>query len=306
MSAARQFAKKLLQTSGLEVRRLPHGWLGSRPEPEWKPQLGPWIGGYERAKQQFVAAVLANADTMQRFRAGVDLPDRYGIGLDERCIEYSWALSRLEPDAKEILDAGSVLNNHAMVECPPIQGRNLHILTLAPEANCFWSKGISYLYASLLDTPIRDDQYDAIICISTLEHIGFDNFVFTGQHDPARPDDYLTAMREMRRILKPGGSLLLTVPFGMRQNFGAFRQLDLTLLTGAVDAFGPTRKVLQSFYQYTSAGWRLSSAADCSDCRYVDWVAEAWQGKPWPEPRPVELDFAAAARAVACVQLIKA
>ena len=44
--------------------------------------------------------------------------------------------------------------------------------------------------------------------------------------------------KEMRRVLKPGGSLLMTVPFGMYRDLGAFQQFDRKLLSRAKEAFG--------------------------------------------------------------------
>lgn len=45
--------------------------------------------------------------------------------------------------------------------------------------------------------PMADNSVDALICIAVLEHI----------------EDPLLAMKEMRRVLKPGGTLFLYVPF---------------------------------------------------------------------------------------------
>ncbi len=45
---------------------------------------------------------------------------------------------------------------------------------------------------------IGDGAYDCIFCAGTLEHV----------------DDFFGAMSEMARVLKPGGTLLLGVPFG--------------------------------------------------------------------------------------------
>lgn len=46
--------------------------------------------------------------------------------------------------------------------------------------------------------PVADDSFDAILCTEVLEHV----------REPAK------AVREMARILKPGGRLLLTAPLG--------------------------------------------------------------------------------------------
>lgn len=45
--------------------------------------------------------------------------------------------------------------------------------------------------------PIKDESFGCVFCSGVLEHV----------------DDYLTALKEMTRILKPGGILLLGLPF---------------------------------------------------------------------------------------------
>ncbi len=47
------------------------------------------------------------------------------------------------------------------------------------------------------DLPFEDDSIDAILCLAVLEHV----------------ENPIQAMSEMRRVLKPGGKLLLYVPF---------------------------------------------------------------------------------------------
>jgi SAM-dependent methyltransferase len=56
---------------------------------------------------------------------------------------------------------------------------------------------LSDVHADICALPFRDAEFDAIICNHVLEHI---------------PDDRL-AMRELRRILRPGGVAVLMVPF---------------------------------------------------------------------------------------------
>jgi len=146
-----------------------------------------------------------------------------------------------------------------------------------------------------------------VVCVSTLEHVGFDNTFFTGSdvHREHHRDDFLVAVDELRRVLKPGGTLLTTVPFGVYEDHGAFQQFDPDLLERAVERFGPA-EVVHAFYAYTGDGWQLAEEADCAACEYVEWVAAAWAARKFAEPYPIEQDLAAAARAVACVRLVKA
>jgi len=166
----------------------------------------PWSLGYNAYKTQVIAAALSDEDLLRVFRCGGSLPPSYGVGIDERCIEYPWLLANLPAELGIMLDAGSTLNHEFILDHPIVRSKVLHILTLAPEAHCFWQKGISYMFQDLRDIPIRNSYYDTIACLSTLEHVGFNNTLFgckqTRSQD--RPDDFVIAMGELRRVLKSG------------------------------------------------------------------------------------------------------
>ena len=90
-------------------------------------------------------AELDDAELLERFRAGADLPPGLGRGLDERVVEFPWlAAQRL---AGRVLDAGSTLNHlHVLRRLRP-RTDDLHIVTLAPEERAFPQLGVSYLYS---------------------------------------------------------------------------------------------------------------------------------------------------------------
>jgi SAM-dependent methyltransferase len=267
----------------------------------------PWSSDYGLYRIELIAQALLDETLLEHFRRSEPLSAGYGVGVDERCIEYPWLLAHLPADAQCFLDAGSVLNHDFILNHPIFDNKKLHILTLAPEGNCFWQKGVSYLYDDLRDIPTQNDYYDAIICLSTLEHLGCDNTLYIQDetYRENRPDDFVLAMKELCRVLKPGGSLFLSVPFGAYRHLGMFQQFDRELLSRAVAAFGSASAVTETFYQYTANGWQLATAADCAECEYVEWIAKAWLHQQWPNPIPVEPDLAAAAHAVACVRLVK-
>jgi Methyltransferase domain len=73
-----------------------------------------------------------------------------------------------------MLDASSTLNQAHVVDrfLPRIE--RLHIVTLAPEADAFIDRGISYVYEDLRDLPYRDSSFDSVACVSTLEQVDMD------------------------------------------------------------------------------------------------------------------------------------
>jgi SAM-dependent methyltransferase len=64
-------------------------------------------------------------------------------------------------------------------------------------------------HADLTDLPFESDSVASISCIHTVEHIGLGRY-----GDTINPDGDLEAMRELERVLAPGGSLLFVVPIG--------------------------------------------------------------------------------------------
>jgi SAM-dependent methyltransferase len=56
-------------------------------------------------------------------------------------------------------------------------------------------------HMDITDVPFKDDAFDLIVCVHVLEHVGDDR----------------AAMREMVRVLRPGGVALLLVPIVLEQ-----------------------------------------------------------------------------------------
>jgi hypothetical protein len=265
----------------------------------------PFGTGYGLYQQRFIGGVLANAELLGRFARGEALPAGYGIGLDERCVEYPWLVAQLNPGPGTLLDAGSTLNRELLLSLPIVQAKVLHILTLAPEDACFWQRGISYLYHDLRSLLVRDAFYDTIVCLSTLEHVGCDNSAYTGDaaHREDRREDYLIALGELVRVLKPTGTLLITVPYGAYCNLGVQQQFDGAMLERMREALRPYGEIRETFYRYSSRGWTTALEKDCADCQYVRWSVDIWANGRVPKPLPTESDRAVAARAVACLRL---
>lgn len=57
--------------------------------------------------------------------------------------------------------------------------------------------------------------FDTIVSVSTLEHVGYDE----SSRDPSKGAQSVTALR---RLLKPGGQLVVTVPVGYNRDFDDF------------------------------------------------------------------------------------
>jgi SAM-dependent methyltransferase len=267
----------------------------------------PYSYGYGAYRDDFIAGVIGDEMMLEHFRRREQLPAGYGQGLDERCVEYPWCLASIPSEARRVLDAGSVLNNTHLVGSRALTDLALHIITLAPEGQAFWRRGISYIYGDLRELPMRDAYYDAVVCLSTLEHVGMDNRPYTqgkseGSGDAEgkgesesdnRPSDFIIALQELHRVLRPGGVLLLSVPYGMYENRHRLQQFDRTMLKQAIEVF-PGGTVETIFFLLRSTGWQLAAQDECDGARFGVWGT--------PDAGKLQ-GVTPAAQAVACVRL---
>jgi SAM-dependent methyltransferase len=253
--------------------------------------MKPWTKGYVEYKEREIERILSE----KSFRVD-GLPRGYGFRLDERIVEYPWLFSRLQAGAGRLLDAGSVLNSELLLDQPALQEKKSHICTLSPEKNCYWRKGVSYLYEDLRQLPYCDDLFDWIVCLSTIEHVGMDNLLYTGEStkEELRPNDYLRALLELKRVLKPGGTIYLSAPFGKAANHRWYQIFDQLMVEKMIETFKP-REDRRDYFLYHADGWRSCQPEQAAEATAFD-VHSA---------KGYDVDFAAAARAVVCLELRK-
>jgi ubiquinone/menaquinone biosynthesis C-methylase UbiE len=138
-------------------------------------------------------AVIRAFDTEAQTGASDRRRRRYSFRLQRR-----WLLDHLDPPAGALLDLGcgaGVLLPDLVATGRPVIGvdGSLHAIEIARQA---WGQRVRLVHADAESLPVGDAECGAVVALGLFEYLS----------DPRR------ALAEIRRVLAPGGQLLLTIP----------------------------------------------------------------------------------------------
>jgi SAM-dependent methyltransferase len=180
---------------------------------------------------------------------------------DERVVEIPWVLARLRPG--RALEVG-----YAFAEAPylaALLGAGFERLVGVDLAEAD-VPGLEAVRADVRDLPFGNGEFDLVLCVSTLEHVGADNSGY-GLPSEDDGDSRRAALRELRRVLAADGRLLLTVPLGEPRDYGWFRQEDVRGWTRLFARAGLFVEE-QELYELRDEGWRAAPEVDTRGLRY--------------------------------------
>ena len=259
----------------------------------------PWSEGYKEYKRDFIIHTLSTPEIHSKFENISNLKN-FAYRLDERAVEYPWIFSKINFKNEKVLDAGSTFNFDFIVNHAKIKNKSLTIYTFAPENVSFNQNRISYVYGDLRDMYFKDEIFDIVISQSTIEHIGMDNSMYGYELDyntniETKSYQYLIAIKEMLRVLKPKGNLLLTFPYGKFENHGFFQQFDDEMTNRIFKLMEDNGKFKATYFKYLNSGWCFSTK---NEVKYSEsYNPHTGRGK--------KDDFAAHSRAIICIEFYK-
>jgi len=106
--------------------------------------------------------------------------------------------------------------------------------------------GVTFKQADLMNSVAGIEDYcDSLSCLHALEHFGLGRY-----GDPVNPKGYESGIRNMARILRPGGSFYLSVPVGVeRVEFNAQHVFDPDTIVAVAES---NQLLLREFALFTT------------------------------------------------------
>lgn len=197
------------------------------------------------------------------------VPRVYGQGLPERVVELLLVRTTYLPGAR-VLDVGhsNIMECHRLLLQTLASPKHLIGIDIASptyDTSVLYEQSIQ---GDITSTPFPSGSFDVIWCVSTLEHVGMDNSVYTKNFASHQGMDRV-ALREMVRLLAPGGTLLVTVPFGLYENHGWFRNYDAATWQDLLSSVRGDVEVHELYFGYApDRGWEAISPEALSSTEY--------------------------------------
>jgi SAM-dependent methyltransferase len=139
-------------------------------------------------------------------------PSRYDVGLSNEATREAWLKKVLSdlPAGTSLLDAGAgecayrkycghlryVSQDLAKYDGSGEVGLQMGV----------WDTSGIDIVSDITDIPVPDASFDAVLCTEVLEHVS----------------NPVAALKELERVLKPGGTLIITAPFVSMTHFAPY------------------------------------------------------------------------------------
>jgi 2-polyprenyl-3-methyl-5-hydroxy-6-metoxy-1,4-benzoquinol methylase len=180
----------------------------------------------------------------------------------ERPIEYAFALEKLrERKALDVLDVGTGTNSFA--DALKHSGFNV---TASDKKEGYWlgyfNRHIYVVEDDITKSKFETNSFDAVTCISVIEHIV----------------NYNQAIGNMARIVRPGGSIILTFPYTWDTFCENIYQLD-----DADDLSKKFKYIARSYNDDIIDSWVSQNTLSIIEVK----MFKGWTGKYWRTGRRI-------------------
>lgn len=177
------------------------------------------------------------------------------VYMNERIIEIPYVIESLNGISKDkkILDLGCTESPVPLF----VSSLGYNITGFDYRQYPYYHPNLHFVQGNILALPFPDNCFDVVFCISTIEHIGIGYY-----EDPSLSEEAdQKAIDQVYRIMKPGGLLVFSAPYGVSHVSESQRIYDAKALTNLLGKF-----VVNKIQYYKS------SKNDKSQCNYWEEV----------------------------------
>lgn len=179
-----------------------------------------------------------------------------GMVTTERVIEYPFVFQNLDRAAGPLLDVGSCSSGLSIA----LASRGFTVIGLDVNPYPYRHPNFRAVRADAMRMPFAGGAFAGVLAVSVVEHIGIGHY-----GDPLAERGDQATIREIARVLKPGGRAVITVPFGVAQRDDFQRVYDPP---GLRELLAPLA-VLSVEHAWARAGlWAPCTEAEAAS---VDW-----------------------------------
>lgn len=182
----------------------------------------------------------------------------------DRYLEYPWLLNSIKITNGRILDVGSTASNMLYDFLP----KEVELNSIDLNDKEIKDDRIKFSVGDIRKTSYKDNYFDVVSCISTLEHIGVSGRY--GSEEDSVGD--VKAVKEMTRILKPGGVLLMTVPYGIKDILPINKLYNKNRLDKLLKDFSAVEIEYKKYFDK----FQLWLTTDESEASKTDMINDRW------------------------------
>ncbi len=170
------------------------------------------------------------------------------IQIGERIVEIPFLYKNLDYDKNnKILDLGCVGSKISL----QLASLGFNVVGIDFRPFIFKHKNLEFIQGNFFEINLPAESFDCVICISTIEHIG----LLAYNLKPFDQGDK-KAIEKIYTLLKKGGKLILTVPYGKAIINQFERNYDQKSLNQLIKMF----KIDEfEIYEKSKSGWILST-----------------------------------------------
>jgi SAM-dependent methyltransferase len=168
--------------------------------------------------------------------------------ITERVVEYPLTFQALPFHPTAILDIGS--GNSPLPYHLACLGHTVHVVDILPYP--LQHPNIFRLRCDAMRLPYHDDAFEYVTAISSLEHFGLG-----GYGDPVQADAVFKARDEIRRVMKDGAKLIVSLPVGKENDPNESKKINYIVFTSQLlSRFTQGFDVLLlRFFQHVNHNW---------------------------------------------------